>query len=99
MVLSILLIFCLIVIIIGLATAKLNAKVPCDHNWVETEEGHVRCTKCYRMIRHTDEMSGSGLGVAQFANQDDTGRPARPEGIKISARVLKEADQVRAGDE
>jgi len=99
MVLSILLIFCLIVIIIGLATAKLNAKVPCDHNWVETEEGRVRCIKCYRVIRHTDDMSVSESGVAQFANQDDTGRPARPEGIKISARVLNEAGQVTAVNE
>ena len=90
MVLSILLTFCLIVIIIGLATAKLNAKVPCEHHWVETGEGNFKCTKCYRMIRHEQEMSDTELGVKIANSQDGNGKLLRPEGIKISARGLEE---------
>lgn len=97
MFLSILFIFCLIVIIIGLATAKLNAKGPCDHNWVETEEGHVKCAKCYRTIRRVYDMSDTGLGGSLLANQENTGKPVRPEGIKIPAQVLKEAGNVTGG--
>jgi hypothetical protein len=93
MILSVLSIFCLIVIIIGLATAKLNAKVPCDHNWVETEEGHIKCTKCYRMIRHEHGVSETDLGVTLLTGQDDGGKQGRPEGIRIPARALKEAGE------
>ena len=92
MVLSILFTFFLVVIIIGLATAKLNAKGPCGHEWVETEEGHIKCTKCYRMIRHIQDIPDTELSVRLLASQDDSG-PVRPEGIKISAQVLKEASQ------
>jgi hypothetical protein len=88
MVLSILFIFSLIVIIIGLATAKLNAKGPCAHQWVETEDGHIKCTKCYRMIRHIQDIPEPELSVAPLARQDDSA-PVRPEGIKISVQVVE----------
>jgi hypothetical protein len=94
MFLSVLLIFCLIVIIIGLATAKLNAKVPCDHHWVETDEGHIKCTRCYRMIRRVQDMSETDLGATLLASRDDSSKPGRPEGIKISAQALRKAQAV-----
>lgn len=47
MLLLILISFSLLVILIALFTAKLNAKVPCDHHWIE-EGNKIRCTKCYR---------------------------------------------------
>lgn len=91
MVLSILVTFCLIVIIIGLATAKLNVKPPCEHHWVETEEGDIKCTKCYRMIHHVQEMSDTELDAELANGQNNTDKPLRPEGIKIYPQVLKEA--------
>lgn len=91
MLLSIFLIFFLIVIIIGLSTAKLNAKVPCDHNWVETEEGHVKCTKCYRMIRHADDEVNAETIIKPINMQANADKPGRPDGVKIPHRILKEA--------
>src|SRR6201993_669512 len=90
-ILSVLITFFLIVVIIGLATAKLNAKGPCDHHWVETEEGNIRCTRCYRTIRHEHDMSERELGVTLLKSQDDSGKPVRADGVKISAQVLKDA--------
>ena len=99
MVLSILLIFFLIVIVIGLATAKLNAKVPCDHHWVETIEGHVKCSKCYRMIRQIQDVTGKELSITMRASAEDNNKPVRPEGIKISAQALREANHALTDDE
>jgi hypothetical protein len=91
MILPILGIFCLTVIIIGLATAKLNAKGPCDHHWVETEEGDIKCTKCYRMIRHVQDMSQTELDTKLLKSQDEPVTPLRPEGIKKSTQVFSDA--------
>jgi hypothetical protein len=42
-------IFTLIVAIIALVTNKLNAKTPCDHEWVE-QENSFKCCKCNKKI-------------------------------------------------
>jgi hypothetical protein len=89
MVLSILFIFFLIVIIIGLATARLNAKVPCEHHWVETEEGHIKCAKCYRMIRHFHDEGNAETEIGLINIQINA--DSRPEGVKISPQALTEA--------
>ena len=77
--------FSLLVIIIGLTTAKLNAKVPCGHNWVETENHDLKCTKCYRVIRHNTDEAMPEMKLLQE-------RPARPEGIRISQQLLRDTD-------
>src|SRR3569832_2199542 len=85
MLMLILVTFSLLVIIIGLTTAKLNAKVPCDHNWVETESHDLRCTKCFRVIRHTSDEARSEMKLVQE-------RPIRPEGVRISQQFLRDTD-------
>ena len=56
MLLLILITFSLLVILIALFTAKLNAKTPCDHNWVE-DENQIRCTKCFRATTKVRSMA------------------------------------------
>jgi hypothetical protein len=51
----VLIIFSALVIAIGLVTAKLNAKVPCDHHWEEFNNGDLKCTNCFRVIHHGTE--------------------------------------------
>jgi hypothetical protein len=91
MILSIFITLFLMVVIIGLATARLNAKVPCDHDWVETEGGDIKCRKCYRVIRHVHDLADTEPGVNTANSQDGTVRPLRPEAINIAADILSEA--------
>lgn len=37
------------VFMIGIVTSILNAKVPCDHDWIE-DETHLKCPKCLKGI-------------------------------------------------
>jgi hypothetical protein len=53
MVLLVLLAFCTLVAGIGIITSRLNEKAPCDHEWVETHNGH-KCTKCFRVISRAE---------------------------------------------
>jgi len=54
MFLSVLLILSVVVVAIGLVTYKLNEKVPCEHEWEESDNS-VKCTKCNRVIQKTQE--------------------------------------------
>jgi hypothetical protein len=49
MLLLILITLSALVAIIGLVTARLNVKVPCQHHWVEYGN-NLKCSKCFRMI-------------------------------------------------
>jgi len=42
-------IFTLLVAAIAVVTHKLNAKTPCDHNWVDNDHS-AKCTKCGKKI-------------------------------------------------
>lgn len=86
MLLLILAAFSLLVIIIGLTTAKLNAKTPCDHNWVESD-GELRCTKCFRVIHHAHDAIEPETELQLVKD-----KPGRPEGIKIASNVLRDAE-------
>ncbi|MGZ3836399.1 MAG: hypothetical protein ACXVB0_22990 [Mucilaginibacter sp.] len=50
------------------------------------------------MIRHLQDIPERELGVTLVGSQDDSG-PVRPEGINVSAQVLKEVGQVIARGE
>jgi hypothetical protein len=78
--------FILLVIIIGLTTAKLNAKAPCDHNWIETEDHDLKCSKCLRTIRHYDDNATPQIEVKHVQE-----RSPRQEGIKIAQPYLRDA--------
>lgn len=53
------LMFMLLVAVIGIVTAKINAKVPCDHDWHEMENT-VKCSKCSKCIpKYTDASAYS----------------------------------------
>jgi len=52
MLLTILIGFFLLVVIIGLITAKFNVKTPCDHQW-EEDDHQIKCSKCFRAISKT----------------------------------------------
>jgi hypothetical protein len=41
--------FMLVVAVIGIITAKINAKTPCTHEWHEDDTTH-KCTKCNKSI-------------------------------------------------
>lgn len=90
MLLSILVTFSVLVIVIGLTTAKLNAKTPCDHNWEETGDGNIKCTRCLRTIHQTSganytENSPEPASDPIYANQKDHGA------INLSSTVIGEA--------
>jgi len=79
--------FSLLVIVIGLTTAKLNAKAPCDHNWVKTNNDDIRCSKCFRVIRRTRDTA-----LAETQMQPIKDKVMRPEGVRIAPNVFKDAD-------
>lgn len=79
--------FVLSVLIIGVVTAKLNAKRPCDHNWVETDNQSIKCTLCNRVIRHAADTMNAEAEI-QLIND----KPRRPEGIKIASHLVRDAE-------
>jgi hypothetical protein len=46
------------------------------------------------MIRRVQDMSETDLGATLLASRDDSSKPGRPEGIKISAQALRKAQAV-----
>ena len=47
--------FIILVAVIGIVTNRLNAKTPCEHNWIEHEHGY-KCSKCAKAIRKHAEV-------------------------------------------
>jgi|GEM_PF-3143767 len=87
MLLIILVTFSLLVIAIGLTTAKLNAKPPCVHDWLETDNNGIKCSKCSRVIRHIHEEAGPEAELQLVKD-----KPGRPEGIRIAPHLLQDPD-------
>jgi len=78
--------FSLLVIIIGLTTAKMNVKAPCDHDWIENN-GELRCSKCFRVIHHAHDVAEPKTELHLVKD-----KPGRPEGFKITPHLLSDAD-------
>jgi hypothetical protein len=70
MLLLILITLSVLVVAIGFATARLNLKVPCEHHWVESENG-IKCSKCFRVIDNTPIHPADRLNENSFLDISD----------------------------